>query len=862
MYSDRQRRGPEPSRTKTSTSRGGALLRLRHTRHHRLGVGLAACLALLVASAAAATAIVAPAGASSLRVTRTARTRPMAPILEVAGDTLRWARVPGASRYVLATALPSSRATEELILGTRITPAARPGKTVAYRVRADLPGAPWTKAVSISYRLLMEARAVSVTAPVLSVNNGTITWQTEAGVSDFTGAISTGPGNDTSRTTTYQDLGNATSWSPTPQPGQTLYYGVGANGPSGQTWALEVSISWPSTPTAPVLSVNNGTITWPAQAGVSDFTGAISAGPGNDASRTTTYQDLGNATSWSPTPQPGQTLYYGVAADGPSGQKWASEVSISWPSTPTAPVLSVNNGTITWPAQAGVSDFTGAISTGPGNDASRTTTYQDLGNATSWSPTPQPGQTLYYGVAADGPSGQKWASEVSISWPSSSTPTAPVLSVNNGTITWPAQAGVSDFTGAISTGPGNDASRTTTYQDLGNATSWSPTPQPGQTLYYGVAADGPSGQKWASEVSISWPSINPTPASPFSPVLPAVGISAGDQMQTWSSTDVDRELNDYANLHATWIRHDFAWDAVEPQQGDYQWSGFDQLVTAARARNINIIATIGYTPAWANGGYSDHRYAPTSATQFGQYAGQIATRYAPQGLHVYEIWNEPNISYWQPTPNPAAYTAILCAAYKQIHAADPQAIVLTGGASPAGDSPTTYAPQTWLEDLYADGAGHCFDAVAYHPYLDSSATHDDLGNNWYVMYNWNQPNDLRDVMTANGDANKKIWATEVGCNRETLGDTECSDRIQEALALWKTYPWAGAICWFTYSGPQRLRPRRRQLEPHPRVVRTPKRRSRVLAGTSNCAAQVPTGSTDPVVPVGGCLRRGSWLDWR
>jgi hypothetical protein len=144
---------------------------------------------------------------------------------------------------------------------------------------------------------------------------------------------------------------------------------------------------------------------------------------------------------------------------------------------------------------------------------------------------------------------------------------------------------------------------------------------------------------------------------------------------------------------------------------------------------------------------------------------------------------------------------VLCAAYRQIHAADPNATVLTGGSSPAGDSATTYSPQTWLSDLYADGGGPCFDGVAHHPYIDSSAVPGDLGNAWYLMYGAYAPSNLRAIMSANGDTAKRIWATEVGCNRAVLGDPECSARIQEALTLWRSYRWAGALCWFVYWDP-------------------------------------------------------------
>ena len=175
------------------------------------------------------------------------------------------------------------------------------------------------------------------------------------------------------------------------------------------------------------------------------------------------------------------------------------------------------------------------------------------------------------------------------------------------------------------------------------------------------------------------------------------GIAAGADMQNWSVGTVGRALDDYGALHARWIRHDFAWDAIEPQRGTYTWAGFDQLVTAARSRGIDVIATITYTPAWANGGHSDHTYAPTAADEFGQFAGAVAGRYAPQGVHTYEIWNEPNIGFWKPTPDPQAYTAVLCSAYQRIHAADPAATVITGGTSPAGDGPSTYSPANLAE---------------------------------------------------------------------------------------------------------------------------------------------------------------------
>jgi hypothetical protein len=305
----------------------------------------------------------------------------------------------------------------------------------------------------------------------------------------------------------------------------------------------------------------------------------------------------------------------------------------------------------------------------------------------------------------------------------------------------------------------------------------------------------------ATNVATASRGLTLTVTAPSGTRLPGIGIAAGADLQTWTSTNLNRQLDDYGRIHARWIRHDFAWDAIQPLQATFNWGGFDQLVSAARARNINVIATITYTPAWANGGHNDHHYQPSSASQFAQFAGQVAARYAPQGVHTYEIWNEPNIGFWQPVPNPLYYAQVLCASYQAIHSADPEAVVITGGTSPAADSSTTVSPQTWLSKLYTNGARSCFDAVGHHPYVDSSSTHGDLGNAWDLMYDAYPPSNLRGIMSNNGDSAKRIFATELGCDRVRLGDTECSYRIQKAMQLWSSFSWAGALAWFIYWDP-------------------------------------------------------------
>jgi hypothetical protein len=295
----------------------------------------------------------------------------------------------------------------------------------------------------------------------------------------------------------------------------------------------------------------------------------------------------------------------------------------------------------------------------------------------------------------------------------------------------------------------------------------------------------------------------PPPATALSGLgpLPALGIAGGHELGRRPAADVDRQLDDHTRLNAAWLRQDFAWDAVEPQEGRLEWSGLDNVVTAAGARGIRVIATIGYTPPWANGGHDDHRFAPESPERFAAFAGAVAARYGGRGVHAYEIWNEPNISYWQPHPDPVAYARVLCAAARAIRDADPEAHIVTGGVSPAGDGPGTISPHAWLRALYAAGAKPCFDAIGVHPYVDADvgSGSQDPGNPWFQMAG-STPS-IRSIQAENDDSDKRIWATEVGARLSAGGADEQARRLYDALTRWRTYPWAGVLAWFIYWDP-------------------------------------------------------------
>jgi hypothetical protein len=254
----------------------------------------------------------------------------------------------------------------------------------------------------------------------------------------------------------------------------------------------------------------------------------------------------------------------------------------------------------------------------------------------------------------------------------------------------------------------------------------------------------------------------------------------------------------------TSIRLDANWDWV--QYGgptSFDWSQLDQVVKSVRAAGMSLDLIIDGCPSWAAvaGTSGDSSPQPASATQYAKWAADVAQRYAPQGVNTFEIWNEPNNQvFWQPKPDPAAYTADLKAAYASIKSVDPSAFVLSGGLAPENNDGTNIAPITFLQDMYADGARGSFDALGYHPY-----SYPALPSSTQSWSGWSQMSQtstsLRSVMASNGDGSKQIWITEVGApsaGPDGVGQAGQANEFTQAIAAAKASSWVGGFYLYSW----------------------------------------------------------------
>jgi hypothetical protein len=292
-------------------------------------------------------------------------------------------------------------------------------------------------------------------------------------------------------------------------------------------------------------------------------------------------------------------------------------------------------------------------------------------------------------------------------------------------------------------------------------------------------------------------------ATPSSGGVSQVGIADPDLIAEAPAVQASN-LAAMKAIGITSIRLDANWDWVQYGGATtFDWTQLDQVVKSARAAGMSVDLIIDGCPPWAAkaGTSGDSSPQPASAKKYATWAAEVAARYAPSGVGMFEIWNEPNnVNFWQPQANPAAYTADLVAAYAAIKSVDPAAFVISGGLAPETTSGGSISPVTFLKAMYADGAKGSFDALGYHPYSNPA-----LPNTYESWSGWSQMDQttpsIRSVMTSNGDSAKQIWITEEGAPSEGpdgVGQAAEASALTQAIADARSTSWIGALYLYSW----------------------------------------------------------------
>ena len=194
-----------------------------------------------------------------------------------------------------------------------------------------------------------------------------------------------------------------------------------------------------------------------------------------------------------------------------------------------------------------------------------------------------------------------------------------------------------------------------------------------------------------------------------------------------------------------------SWRYLEPARRNWQFEMLDRYVELARARNVEIVLTLGKTPAWASArpreATPDNEPGaaaePARLEDWKTYVKTVATRYKGQ-IQYYEIWNEPNLKeFFSGTVD--QMVTLAREAYKILKEVDPAVSVI----SPSATGPLGYL---WLDLYFSRGGAPFADIVGYHFYVIPEPPEAMLP----VI------NEVRVLMTKYGIGGKPLWNTESG----------------------------------------------------------------------------------------------------
>ena len=273
------------------------------------------------------------------------------------------------------------------------------------------------------------------------------------------------------------------------------------------------------------------------------------------------------------------------------------------------------------------------------------------------------------------------------------------------------------------------------------------------------------------------------------PLITLNGCSVPSQTGTlWFGVHIlspeDATFRAARELGATWVIYPVLWRDIEPYPGRYAWAGLDLTVQAAEYYGLRLAVRVDHPPSWASGG--EGNTPPRDPELYAEFVGKLAQRYAGR-IKAYIIWNEPNLAqeWGGKAPNPESYVALLRAAYSRIKEADPQALVVSAGLASTNErSHQAMDDRLYLRRMYEAGAREFFDALGAHPYGFAYPPDDPRGS--HQGLNMARLEELREIMVAFGDADKKVWVTEFGWTTEGYGEWTWAEVTEEVQARYLT----------------------------------------------------------------------------
>jgi hypothetical protein len=238
-----------------------------------------------------------------------------------------------------------------------------------------------------------------------------------------------------------------------------------------------------------------------------------------------------------------------------------------------------------------------------------------------------------------------------------------------------------------------------------------------------------------------------------------------------------------------WLRGFYEWQTIQPQQGTWNFTLPDRLLSDAQANGLHLTGVLAYFAPWASADGGTRRF-PIKDIQFWRdYVAGMVGRYQSD-IKYWEVWNEFNGSFAE-NGTPALYAELVREASLAAKRVDPTAKI---GLSVANFD------VRFIDAAIKAGAADHFDYICIHPYeiLERLA---DKGEPVFL----GMATTLRKMLKANRQRDDiPLWITEVGAPAPIKPDA-VQDKVQ-AAQLAKAYLLAIAsgftrVFWFEARGP-------------------------------------------------------------
>jgi hypothetical protein len=266
------------------------------------------------------------------------------------------------------------------------------------------------------------------------------------------------------------------------------------------------------------------------------------------------------------------------------------------------------------------------------------------------------------------------------------------------------------------------------------------------------------------------PGDNPAP-TPVPIAGPVINPGVGYGMCVDPNNNLNLALAKMTQAGFNWAKVQIRWEHVESTPGNIDWGMMDSVVNTAQAHGVKLLFSVVTAPAWARAGQDlSHQGPPTNYQDYADFVGAIASRYAGV-VDAYEIWNEQNYyAEWggHGQMNAAQYVELLRLARNSIKAADPSAIIVSGGLTPGGNVGDLVIDDVlFMEQMFQAGLNQYADVIGVHANVAANNPPDDVccgpeGRQGHWSFFWKRFTQHYDIMQRYGAGNKQIWFTEFG----------------------------------------------------------------------------------------------------